>query len=98
MAATQRITLQIGAHRIALNIKPEQEPFYRDAAVKLNEQYNRYARTYPNLPVEQIWIYVALSMAVNLQSDARDKNIEPLLTKIRELNQLIVETLNEDSH
>lgn len=94
MPDKQRITLQIGAHKIVLNINPEQEPFYRDAAVRLSEQYQQYARRFPNLPVEQIWIYVALSMAVNLQSDARDKNIEPLMEKIRELNQLIEKTLN----
>lgn len=94
MPDKQRITLQIGAHKIVLNINPEQEPFYRDAAVRLNEQYQQYARRFPNLPVEQLWIYVALSMAVNLQSDARDKNIEPLMEKIRELNQLIEKTLN----
>lgn len=96
MPEKQRITLQIVSRKIALNVIPEQEPFYRDAAVKINEKYQQYQRAYPNLPVEQIWIYVALEMAVNLHSDAREKNIEPILSKIRELNQLIEETLKNE--
>ena len=48
------------------------------------------------MPVEQLWIYVALALAVNLQSDARDKNIGPIIDKVRELNQLIEETLNKE--
>lgn len=93
MADKQRITLQIVSHRVALNIVPEQEPIYREAAKKINELYDKYQRGYANMPVEQLWIYVALELAVNLHSDARDKNIEPILEKIRELNQLIENTL-----
>lgn len=96
MADKQHITLQIVSRKIALNILPEQEPFYRDAAVRINDTYQKYVKAYPNLPVEQVWIYVALEMAVNLQSDARDKNIAPILDKIRELNQLIEKTLNNE--
>jgi len=96
MADKQRITLNIVSRKVALNIVPEQEPFYRDAAVRINEKYQQYIKAYPNLPVEQIWIYVALEMAVNLQSDQRDKNIGPLLEKVRELNQLIEKTLNNE--
>lgn len=94
MAEKQHITLQIDCHKIALNVNPEQEAIYRDAAVRINEKYRQYAAAYPNLPVEQIWIYVSLAMAVNLQSDARDKNIAPIIEKVRELNKLIEQTLN----
>lgn len=59
----------------------------------MNEKYNQYAKAYPNLSVEQVWVYVALSMAVNLQSDARDKSLEPFVDKIHELNELIKEAI-----
>lgn len=94
MADKQHITLQIDCHRIALNVDPAQEAVYRDAALRINEKYRQYAAAYPNMPVEQLWVYVSLAMAVNLQSDARDKNIAPILDKIRELNALIDKTLN----
>lgn len=92
----QHITLAIGPNRIALNIDPEKEPIYRDAASLLNEKYAQYAAAYSSLSIEQIWIYVALSMAVNLQSDVRDKNLAPVVDKIRELNKLIEETLGKN--
>lgn len=95
-APKQRISLQLGAHHISLVIDPAQEPIYRDAAARLEAKYKQYVNAFPSLSVEQIWIYVALDMAVNLQSDAREKNIAPLLAKMRELNQLITETLTEE--
>ncbi|MCQ2334533.1 MAG: cell division protein ZapA [Paludibacteraceae bacterium] len=94
MADKQHINLQIGTHRISLNIPPAHEPFYRDAAVRLNERFKLYQSASPNKTMEELWIYVALDMAVNLQSDVRDKNIEPILQKVRELNDLITQTLN----
>ena len=54
MADTQHITLQIVSHRVALNIVPEQEPLYRNAAHKINELYQKYQKVYPNMPVEQL--------------------------------------------
>ena len=89
----QHITLLIGPHRVSLNIDASKEPIYRDAAIKLNEKYNQYAAAYPSMSAELVWVYVALSMAVNLHSDARDKNLAPVVEKIRELNQLISNTL-----
>lgn len=90
----QHITLQIDCHTIALSVRPEEEPMYRDAGKRLNALYQQYAKAYPSMPVAQLWIYVALAVAVNLQSDAREKNIAPILEKIRELNQVVEQTLN----
>lgn len=94
-ARKQHIVLTLGPHRIPLNIDADKEPVYRKAAAHMNEKYNQYAKAYPNLSVEQVWVYVALSMAVNLQSDARDKSLEPFVDKIHELNELIQQSLNE---
>lgn len=93
MADKQRITLQIVSQRVALNIVPDQEPIYREAAKKINALYEKYQQAYSKMNSEELWLYVALELAVNLHSDARDKNIEPILEKIRELNQLIENTL-----
>lgn len=93
MPEKQNINLQVGGYNLAMSIDPEHEPFYRDAAEQLNQRYKQYAAAFPKMSVEQLWIYVALSMAVNLQSDARDKNLQPVIDKIRELNKLISDTL-----
>ena len=45
---------------------------------------------------EQIWVYVALEMAVNLQADAHAHRLQPVEEKIQELNQLIINTLQNN--
>lgn len=91
---TLHINLHLGAHTIALNNVPaEQESFYRNAQVTLNQAYEHFRSTQPKASVEQLWMYVALQAAVNLHSDARAKSLEPIDEKIKELNKLIQEQL-----
>jgi len=93
MNEKQNISLLLDCHKVALSIDREQEPVYRDAARRVNEIYQKYSKAYPNLPVEKLWVYTSLELAVNFQSDVRDKNIQPVLDKLKELNKLITETL-----
>lgn len=94
MSEKQNITLTLDAHRVALAIDREQEPVYREAAQRVNDIYHKYTRAFPTLPVEKIWVYTALELAVNFQSDARDKRLQPVMDKLQELSQLINSTLN----
>lgn len=93
MEDKQNITLKLVSHTVALCVPREQEPIYREAAERINASYKKYSGLYPKLPIENIWVYVALEMAVNFQSDVRDKNIQPILDKIKELNELITSHL-----
>ncbi len=90
----QHITLQLDAHPVSLSVPREQEPIYREAAMAVNKVYQKYAAKYKNLPVETIWVYTALELAVNFRTDVRDKDLQPVLEKIKELNNLINNTLN----
>jgi hypothetical protein len=74
----------------------DKEPLYRDAAEQLNERYRHYRRLLPNKSAEQVWVYVALEMAVNLQADAHAHRIQPVDEKIQELNQLIINILQNN--
>ena len=91
----QRINLKIGAYTVPLDVPRDQEEIYRKAAVLLNERYNIYLRQRPQASVEQLWMYVALEMAVNLNADARDKAIQPIEEKINEINNKVLSTLNK---
>lgn len=93
MNDTQHITLTLDAHRIALDVEREEEPFYRKAAELLNEQYQKYQHRLPSASTEQLWMYVALQVAVNMFASTRDKDLEPYLKKINELNKLLQEKL-----
>lgn len=93
MADKQNISLQLDAHRVALSIDPAQEPFYREGARLLNTRYAYYKRVLPQASAEQLWMYVALEVAVSLHSDARDKDLQPVEDKVRALNSLIEQAL-----
>lgn len=90
----QRITLQLDAHRIPINVKREKEPLYRKAAALLNERYKYYLQKTPKASAELLWVYVALEQALNLQNDAREKQIAPMEEKINEMNDKIEQVLN----
>lgn len=89
----QHITLQLDAHRIALNVKREQEAAYREAGQLLNKRYEFYRQRMPKASTEQLWMYVALESAVNLRMDTRSKDLKPIEDKVKELNQLIQQQL-----
>ncbi|MBQ9339758.1 MAG: cell division protein ZapA [Paludibacteraceae bacterium] len=91
----QHINLRIGAHTVPLNINAEDEPLYRNAAARIIDTYDKYERNFPNRSVEQLWVYVAIELAVNLQSDMRDKQLQPLLDTIQQLNEQIEKAIND---
>lgn len=93
----QHITLQLDAHHISLNVVPDKEVLYRNAAEQINERYRHYRKMLPTHSAEQIWVFVALEMAVNLQADAHAHRLQPIEEKIQELNQLILNTLQNNN-
>ena len=93
----QHITLQLDAHHISLNVQADKEHLYRKAAEKINERYRYYQKLAPNRSAEQLWVYVALDMAVNLQAEAQAHSLQPVDEKIQEINQLILNTLKNNN-
>ena len=91
----QHINLRLDAHSVGLDVPREQEPNYRAAAELLNKRYQYYLKLRPNASSEQLWMYTALEVAVALQSDAREKSIAPVEKELKELNKLILKTINQ---
>jgi len=91
----QHINLHLDAHTVGLDVPRDQEPNYRYAADLLNRRYQYYLKLRPNASAEQLWMYTALEIAVALQSDAREKSLEPVEKKLKELNELINNKLNQ---
>ena len=89
----QHITLQLDAHHISLNVQADKEHLYRKAAELINERYRYYQKIAPNRSAEQIWVYVALDMAVNFSADAHANRLQPIDEKIQELNKIILQHL-----
>lgn len=97
LSSKQHINLKLDAHSVALDVDRDKEEFYRQAAVLLNKRYEFYRNHYKDASVEQLWLYVALDMAVNLCSDVRDKNLEPVAKQLSELNDVLRSVLNEET-
>ena len=91
------INLQLDAHHISLNVLADKEALYRNAAEQINNRYRHYRKLLPNQSAEQIWVYVALEMAVNLQADAHAHRLQPIEEKVQELNQLILKTIQTNN-
>lgn len=91
----QHINLRLDAHHVGLDVPREAEPNYRAAAELLNKRYQYYLRLLPKASAEQLWMYTALEVAVALQSDVREKSLEPIEVEIQQLNKQILDTLNK---
>ena len=91
----QHINLHLDAHTVGLDVPREQEPNYRAAAELLNRRYQYYLKLRPNASAEQLWMYTALEVAVALQSDVREKSLVPVEKELKEINQLILKTINQ---
>ena len=89
------INLRLDAHHVGLDVPREAEPNYRAAAELLNKRYQYYLRLLPKASAEQLWMYTALEVAVALQSDVREKSLEPIEAEIQQLNKQILDTLNK---
>ena len=91
----QHINLRLDAHHVGLDVPREAEPNYRAASELLNKRYQYYLRLLPKASAEQLWMYTALEVAVALQSDVREKSLEPIEAEIQQLNKQILDTLNK---
>jgi len=91
----QHINLRLDAHMVGLDVPRDQEPNYRAAAELLNKRYQYYLKLRPNASAEQLWMYTALEVAVALQSDVREKSLVPVEKELKEINQLILKTINQ---
>ena len=89
----QHINLHLDAHTVGLDVPLDQEPNYRRAAELLSERYQYYLKLRPNASAEQLWMYTALEVAVALQSDVREKSLEPVEKEVKELNEEILRIL-----
>lgn len=89
----QHINLHLDAHTVGLDVPLDQEPNYRRAAELLNKRYRYYLKLRPKASAEQLWMYTALEVAVALQSDVREKSLEPVEKEVKELNEEILRIL-----
>ncbi len=74
-----------------------EEKYYRDAAAHLNQRFQYYSSGMKTKSAEQIWVYVALEAAVNLQRENARYDIEPVMHRINTINKTILDALANDA-
>ncbi len=93
----QNITLVLDWHRIPLCVNRADEPIYREAADVLNATYLKYKAKFPKKSPEEWWVYAALTVACELKRDTRDKDMQPVMAKVEELNKELRLFLEQDN-
>lgn len=79
---TFQITLKLGGQNFSMTIKREEELFYRDAEKLINQRYNYYANHFPGQAVTTYLLMTVLDIAVRLQKEAANGNIQPVMSTL----------------
>ena len=79
---TFQITLKLGGQNFSMTIKRDEELFYRDAEKLINQRYNYYANHFPGQAVTTYLLMTVLDIAVRLQKEAANGNIQPVMSTL----------------
>ncbi|MBP5771482.1 MAG: cell division protein ZapA [Bacteroidaceae bacterium] len=82
---TFQITLKLGGQTFSLDIKRNEELFYRDAEKLINKRYSYYANRYPGQSVTTYLLMTVLEIAVNLQKQEASGNLKPIMDTLNSL-------------
>ena len=81
----QRIQLNIGTLKLPVNVRREEETYYREAERIIKERYAHYSAKYPNQKVETYYIMMALDVTVQAQRAKHSVDLEPVASRLESL-------------
>ncbi len=82
-----KIHVLIDGERYPMNIRREEEEFYRAAANHINNRLNEARSNYPQLPPYRHWAMVALMLAYENLSMKDRNDTAPYTKKLEELTR-----------
>ncbi len=77
-----KITLKLGGQNFSVNIKRDDEQYYRDAEKHINQRYSFYANSYPGQTQTTYLLMTILEIAVDLQRAQTNGSLKPVLATI----------------
>jgi len=89
-----KIHTVIGGFRFPMNIDRNEEEIYRNAEKQVNRYIYDYQKQYLNLSAEEIRSLVAFQLAVVIYKMETNQSIDPVIEKIRSLDNELEELLN----
>ncbi len=91
-----RIRLHVYDMNIPVNIKPEDEPLYRDAATLITNTVNAYASRYKGPKNEKELLYMALiEIALRYEMQLKRNDTEPFRDILNKLTSEIEDAIKE---
>lgn len=91
-----RIRLHVYDMDIPVNIKPEDEPLYRDAATLITNTVNAYASRYKGPKNEKELLYMALiEIALRYEMQLKRNDTEPFRDILNKLTSEIEDAIKE---
>ena len=89
-----RIRLHVYDTDIPVNVRPEDEPLYRDAATLITDTVNAYASRYAGPTNEKNLLYMALiEIALRYEMELKRNDTKPFSDILRELTSEIEEVI-----
>ncbi len=82
---TFQITLKLGGQNFSMTIRRDEELFYRDAEKLINQRYSYYANHFPGQTVNTYLLMTVLDIAVRLQKQVTNGNIQPVMATLNGL-------------
>ena len=79
---TFQITLKLGGQNFSITIRRDEELFYRDAEKLINQRYSYYANHFPGQAVTTYLLMTVLDIAVRLQKESANGNIQPVMATL----------------
>lgn len=93
-----RIRLHVYDTDIPVNVRPEDEPLYRDAAMLITNTVNAYASRYKGPNNEKELLYMALiEIALRYEIEAKRNDTKPFIDILGKLTSEIEEVVKRKS-
>lgn len=96
---SQRISLLVDGHKLSLEVTPEEESLYRQAAKTYNQRVNQYRARYTGDEKYPI-LMAAVDMALQLEACRKRLDHEPVEAELEKLHgelEHLLEGLERDS-
>lgn len=91
------IQLRIDNQTYPVNIRRDEEEFYREAERRINDKLNLYRDRFPNLAREQYLYMTLLDLSVQLVREERRNDTEQYKNVMENLTGEILATLGKNS-
>ena len=90
----EKLRIRLHVYAIPVNVRPEDEPLYRDAASLITQTVNAYASRYKGPKNEKEILYMALiEIALRYVMEAKRNDTAPFMDIIGKLKSEIEEAL-----